>query len=476
MLLELLKQDGFDPTRKGPDEFCSPCPACGGRDRFIVHPAKGRYWCRACGIKGDVIEYLRERRGMTFHQAAEYAGRPVESPLAGQGVARTPQDHARAQETAPPEAWAAQAEKLIVEARKTLVAKPAQLEWLRTHRGLTRETAERFRLGWLPRDLYQDRAVWGLPAELRADGKPKRLLIPAGLVIPGPDRLRIRRMEPGTFGKYFVVPGSSNGPLVIGADHQAESTGAVIVESELDALLLAQEIPGPVLIIAMGSTSNGPDQAMVADLTRRPFVLISLDADAAGGKAAWRKWMGAVPHATRAPVPATWGKDHTAAFLAGHDLGEWFRLALRIAGQPTPQTTTRAKPTLAPLLPGWCRPACKHLHHLELRGLPAIFACYHRRGPAAWGWFNLARMSGCPLAKGKDPLPPLPPALPPPPTTGPAVPGAPCAGCGSTTYRRAPNGYRYGDGTRTEGWHCGTHGCDVKLLLGTELTRPEATR
>ena len=475
MLLDLLAEDGITPTRKGPDEFCSPCPACGGRDRFVIHPAAGRYWCRGCGIKGDVIQYLRDRRGLTFHQATEYAGRPASSP-AGQTGPRTAQEAQRSTPTPPPEAWTAQAEKMVTVARKALVADQGRLEWLRTKRGLTRETAERFRLGWLPRDLYHDRAAWALPPQLRADGTPKKLLIPAGLLIPGPDRLRIRRMEPGTFGRYYVVPGSSNRPLVIGADHPAESTGAVIVESELDGMLLAQEIPGPVLIIAMGSTSNGPDQAMVADLARRPFVLVALDSDPAGGKATWQKWMGAVPNTTRAPIPAGWGKDHTDAFLAGHDLGEWFRLALRLAEQRTPPASTKAKPTPAPApLPGWCRPDCKHLRHLALRGLPAIWACYHRR-PGAWGWFNLARMSGCPMAKGKDPLPPLPPALPPPPTTGPAVSGLPCAGCGSTSYRRAPNGYRYGDGTRTDGWHCGTHGCDVKLLLGTERTRPEATR
>ena len=27
MLLELITQDGITPTRKGPDEFASPCPA-----------------------------------------------------------------------------------------------------------------------------------------------------------------------------------------------------------------------------------------------------------------------------------------------------------------------------------------------------------------------------------------------------------------------------------------------------------------
>ena len=463
MLLDLLAEDGITPTRKGPDEFCSPCPACGGRDRFVIHPAGGRYWCRQCGAKGDVIEYLRRFRGLTFHQAAEHAGRPASSPAAQTGP-RTPQEARRSTPTPPPEARAARAEKLITEAHKALVGKPARLEWLRKFRGLSVETAERFNLGWIERDIYMDRAAWALPPQLRADGTPKKLLVPAGLLIPGPDRLRIRRMEPGTFGRYYMVPGSSNGPLVIGADHPAESTGAVIVESELDAMLLCQEIPGPVLIIAMGSTSNGPDQAMVADLTRRPFVLVSLDSDPAGGKATWRQWMGAIPNATRAPVPATWGKDHTDAHLAGHDLGEWFRLALRLAEQRTPAATTKAKPTPAPL-PGWCLPDCKHLRHLALRALPAIWACYHRR-PGAWGWFNLARMTGCPMAKGKDPLPPLPPAPPPPPTTGPPVAGLPCAGCGSTSYRRVVDGYIYPDGTRADGWHCGGRECHVKLLTG----------
>lgn len=126
MLLDLLNQDGFDPKRKGPDEFASPCPACGGRDRLVIHPEKDRYWCRGCGIKGDVIEYLRRFRGMTFHQAAEHAGRPASSS-AGQAPPRTQQVARRTAPTPPPEAWAAQVEKLITAAHKALVADQARL-------------------------------------------------------------------------------------------------------------------------------------------------------------------------------------------------------------------------------------------------------------------------------------------------------------------------------------------------------------
>jgi hypothetical protein len=428
MLLDLLTQDGLTPARKGPDEWSAPCPVCGGRDRFIVHPAAGRYWCRGCNITGDVIQYLRDHRGMTFHQAAECAGRPTSSP-AGQTGPRKPQDARRATPTPPPEAWVMQAEKLVTAAHKALVADLARLEWLRAKRGLTRETAERFRLGWLPRDLYHDRAAWALPPELREDGKAKKLFIPAGLTIPGPDRLRIRRAEPVRIGKYFVVPGSGNRPLVIGADHPAETTGAIILESELDAMLLHQEIIGPTLIVAMGSTSNGPDQAMVADLTKRPFVLISLDADAAGGKASG-KWFSALPNAT--PAPPWGGKDHTDAHLSGHDLAEWFSMALTLAGHQAPPATTTNTSSSAP-----------------------------------------------------TPTPPARPSAPTPPApAGPEVPneveGLPCAGCRVTRYRRVENGYTFPDGGRVASWSCGSPGCHVKLLSGNKavdrLSRPEARR
>ena len=417
MLLDLLNQDGFDPKRKGPDEWCSPCPACGGEDRFVVHPEKGRYWCRGCGIKGDVIQYLRDHRGMTFHQAAEYAGRPVSSP-AGQALPRTQQVARRTAPTPPPEAWVMQAEKLITAAHQSLVADPERVEWLRAKRGLTRETAERFRLGWIERNVYADRAAWGLPAELRADGKAKKLFIPAGLTIPAPGRLRIRRSEPGEFGRYYMLPGSSNTPLVIGAEHPVESAGAIVVESELDAMLLHQEITGAVLIIAMGSTSNGPDETMVEDLTRRPFVLVALDSDKAGGRASWQKWMSTIPNATRAPIPAAWGTDPTDAFLAGHDLRQWFAMALHLAGHQAPPATTTNTSSSAP-----------------------------------------------------TPTPPARPSAPTPPApAGPEVPneveGLPCGGCGATRYRKVVNGFVYPDGSRTDGWHCGGRECGVKLMVG----------
>ena len=86
------------------------------------------------------------------------------------------------------------------------------------------------------------------------------------------------------------------------------------------------------MIIATGSTSNGPSEQMVDDLKQRPFVLVSLDSDKAGAKAAWVKWIKVLPNATRAPMPTSWGKDHTEAHLTSHDLNKWLSAAYILAG------------------------------------------------------------------------------------------------------------------------------------------------
>jgi hypothetical protein len=72
-----------DRPRTG-DEAHGPCPWCGGEDRFVVFVNEGpggtgRYWCRSapgrgCGRSGDLIEFLQERRSMTFREAVKKAG------------------------------------------------------------------------------------------------------------------------------------------------------------------------------------------------------------------------------------------------------------------------------------------------------------------------------------------------------------------------------------------------------------------
>jgi 5S rRNA maturation endonuclease (ribonuclease M5) len=422
MIVEFLQQDGFQPKRKGPSEFSSPCPACGGNDRFITKTDSGRYFCRQCGIKGDSIEYLRSFRSMTYRQAAELVGKDISSLPGKRNGHRTPAAPHKstvATITPPPEQWAANADALVREAGKALIEDPVILAWLLEARGITQGTAEQFRLGWIYRNLYASRAAWGLPEQLGADGKTKKLFLPSGLLIPGPDRLRIRRDDPGEYGKYYVLPGSGNAPMIINGHLATDSAAAIIVESELDGILLAQQLKTSCMIVATGSTSNGPTEELIENLRRRPFVLIALDSDQAGGKAAWGKWMAVLPNSCRAPVPTAWGKDHGEAYKNGHDLNVWFSAARGFAPSSHPANPVRAA-ELAPLgpepvpdvidlpnegeplgaTPEWCQGSrCASYCRTDMSGLDVVEGCNQETDTKHWLWLRLDKMNSCPRGK-----------------------------------------------------------------------------
>jgi DNA primase len=316
----------------GGGEYAGPCPVCGGEDRFRVWPEKGRFWCRTpkgCGKGGDLIEYFRWAEGMNYPEACRAAGADPkeygdrtrrythpELPPEGQAAPHAPAEH-----PAPDDAWRAHAEKFAAGCRQALLANPAALARLAEERGLTAASVARFGLGLNPADAWRDRASWGLPPETSdKTGKPKRLWLPRGLVIPttaGGDliRLKIRRPaaeadpEHGGFGpRYYFVPGSSRAVMRIGDAARAY----VVVESELDALLIAQEAGELAGVIALGTAGAKPDAETAAQLAAAAAILVALDFDEAGERAsAW--WLAHYRQAVRWP-PA-----------AGKDPGEFFR-------------------------------------------------------------------------------------------------------------------------------------------------------
>jgi hypothetical protein len=60
-ILGIFSDAGYHLERQGKDEYAGACLVCAGRDRFIVFtdPPAGRYWCRQCGLRGDVIRAAR---------------------------------------------------------------------------------------------------------------------------------------------------------------------------------------------------------------------------------------------------------------------------------------------------------------------------------------------------------------------------------------------------------------------------------
>jgi len=296
-------------------ELAGACPWCGGDDRFRVWPNSGdsgRYWCRSCDKSGDGIQFLIELQDMTYRQACEH-------------LALEPRDRTRhfsfdrpkwrpAPTVYPPEAWQGMAAKITDRAQVLLHQDLETLRWLENERGLTTATIDAGKLGLIPKDCWFDRQSWGLEPG-------KKLWLPEGLLIPcraSPGsvvRLRIRRPEPGDGPRYIVATGGYPGPVGWDIDQH----NILVVESELDGLLCWQEAPDDIGVIAMGSAQAKPSSGLHEILKGKSRLMIALDNDAAGEKAAaW--WVKQYPTAVRL-TPTE--KDPGAMYQAGHDVRSW---------------------------------------------------------------------------------------------------------------------------------------------------------
>ena len=71
-LLNLIPVQAKKVASTGGGEYHSPCPFCGGKDRFIIQPRAGRWMCRQCDKRGDAIEFVKEYHGKDFKAACEY--------------------------------------------------------------------------------------------------------------------------------------------------------------------------------------------------------------------------------------------------------------------------------------------------------------------------------------------------------------------------------------------------------------------
>ncbi len=354
---ELLESHGITPFRAGNKhggEYHSACPGCGDGsprrpdqgppDRFQIWPDKADgyvYTCRRCGKYGDMIQFLVDFDGKTFREACGILG--VQKDGAGYVRHQSPRPPVpRRQEFVPhvydqpAEAWLAKAQEFSLWCHEQLLAS-AEGQELLARRGLSLETARRYRIGFNPgengKDLYRARAAWGLPAAKKDNGRDKALWLPRGLVLPLLDgdgravQLRIRRRDEDVRAflsgiKYQLIEGSSHATMVLNRSAKA----FMVVESGLDAYLAAQEGQGLIGAVTTWNATAKPDQEATALLGAALRILVSLDSDPAGAKAsAW--WLETFRQARRWPVPGH--KDPGEAAAAGLDIRRWI-----IAGLP----------------------------------------------------------------------------------------------------------------------------------------------
>jgi hypothetical protein len=340
-LLELITAKGLNPKRVSSahgGEYHSACPACGGKDRFITQPNKqqgkcvGYYFCRQCGTRGDAIQFLIEHEGLSWSEAiqqlniviterkAVYQSKPTR-PILTTGV----QD--------PPSQWKVKAAIIVDHASQEIMRHPEILEKL-NKRGLPIDAVMRYRIGYVPEALFQDREDWGVGLDVDENGQRKKIWVPRGILIPSKEsngdivRLKSRRtdrQEGDKWPKYVVIPGSMNGLNIIG---NASCGYMVIVESELDGYAIHYAAGDLVFVIAVGSNTKNQDHCTDYYAKKSKKILICHDNDDGGRNMLikWSHYPNAQPYLT--PI----GKDIGEAIEQGLDIRTWLLQSLPAIG------------------------------------------------------------------------------------------------------------------------------------------------
>lgn len=347
---------GFRAGGKNGGEYQGKCPGNGpdcisleeNTDRMRVWPLQGpvgTFSCRKCGRGGDAIQWLRDFEGMKYPEACVYLGIEPKTKTKASVPGRSSSARPVAEQsrkitihptTSPSPVWIEHAEKFVSWCHEQLLANQEQLDYLAS-RGITREAATACRLGWNPADTYRSRESWGLATELREDnGKPKRLWLPAGLVIPTYrgsvlHQVRVRRPDSERAKmcknlKYYRIPGSTiTTTMILGESARA----FVVVEAGLDAVAIFSAAADLVGAVSIETLEGNLDADAAAMLSESLAILNALDADDPKTPAlqrAMEKWSSTFDRNIRWPVPA--GKDPGEAVQAGVDLRAWILAGL----------------------------------------------------------------------------------------------------------------------------------------------------
>lgn len=371
------------------DEHAGPCPKCGGDDRFHVTP---EWWfCRQCHERrGDAIEYLRWKDGLSFPDACEVLGgqRTATSGPRTKNTRGTAPPAVRIPTTAPPgDLWQGRARSLVAYCEALLWETPAALAYLRG-RGLREDTIRRARLGWsegYPRKggRGEDPARWGLDATKY----PRGVRVPRGWVIPcevgGQLRyVKVRRPQEDIAAdtartgkdapKYLCVAGGPTAGVVYGLDDAQGATDVVLCEGEINALMLGQALEGVAVAVSVGSASSPPPGAdALRVLARVPRPWAAYDHDAAGERGADK-------------LQALWARVRRLSWPWG-DRGEKYDLA--DAGRDGEDLAAWCVPQLGPSEPDRRREWLTH--HLQRLDDAALEAGVDDTDPALRVWLAL---------------------------------------------------------------------------------------
>jgi uncharacterized protein YjbI with pentapeptide repeats len=245
--------------------------------------------------------------------------------------------------------WQTSGFEFVSQCRKNLELDRENLMALR-NLGLRQYAIKKHWLGINPAPAVFDAVAWGLKPALDTEGQPRPLVIPAGLVIPHFEGLKLDRIaiRPGEFAdgaKEVLVPGSKDEPLTLGAE---PGKAFVRVADTLEAMLLFQDAGDFVAVTALSDPGRQPAGEAADLLGQAPQFLVALPGvEGRVDPKELAAWVEVHPKAE--PLAIGDGPHLAASRRAGHDLERWVAAALRPGlGPVIPELPADHDPLTAP--------------------------------------------------------------------------------------------------------------------------------
>lgn len=304
-ILSACQNFGLNPKRKTATEWTAACPGCGGKDRFIIEPeyptgTGGHFWCRQCGISGDLIDFLQQFGGMDYQEAFEKAGKTKGNLAGGKSFSNSNpvQKHsflARQKEPdLPSQKWIEQATAFLSRCQTPKSMNCPMALMTLAERFMSPDCACKIGIGYNPHEEYVQRQAWGLPE----DKSHKKLRLPAGIVIAIRHKidvisLLIRRIGDENPKYWQIAGGAKDRPYIPKFE---PNKPIFLLESALDAALLACEAGDICNSAGLGGTNKAVDDASKHFINSSPLIILSPDNDPEGRNAIPR-WQGIFPSA-----------------------------------------------------------------------------------------------------------------------------------------------------------------------------------
>lgn len=255
------------------------CPECDAKKKLLFYPDNKGGWCQCigCGKNWGMYEFLIKIIGYSPKQAWEAKHDAIHSQFNMHELMAeyAPKIKYQVQDR---KLWISSTLRLLDQAKQEIKLYPGILKWLKNKWGIRRKAALKADIGFISGDVFvNNRTEWGLVENRKLNGEPKKLWLPAGLVIPKfyPNgclsSIRFKNIDTQAKWNYQVLPGSSYKPFRLG---NRDSDTIVFVEHEFDAILVNQEFPD-VYVIALVNPLLKISKTLASNITGKTIITVT---------------------------------------------------------------------------------------------------------------------------------------------------------------------------------------------------------